>query len=306
MPVLYIAGTGRSGSTLLASVLGSADGVFNAGELRFTWERGLADGALCGCHRPVKECPVWTSVFGHAFGGFDSVDPDAIQQALAGRTRMRRLPGLLRDRGKPARVPERLRTTLPQLYRAILDTTDSKLIIDSSKLPTYALLLSELPEIDLRILHLVRDPRAAAWSWRRHRATGTVDGYDEPMDRFSTTKSASLWSVWNASMRGMWRSDPDRYMRVRYEDLMADPENIAARMLEFAEITDEDPAFVGPQRLNLPPNHAIAGNPNRMRHGETVIQADREWENSMPSKDRHTVTALTAPLLPGFGYKVRS
>ena len=71
VPVLYIAGSGRSGSTLLASVLGSVDGVFNAGELRYVWERGLADGALCACRKPVIECPVWTDVFKETNGGIE-------------------------------------------------------------------------------------------------------------------------------------------------------------------------------------------------------------------------------------------
>ncbi len=306
VPVLYIAGTGRSGSTLLASVLGSADGVFSAGELRFTWERGLAEGAICGCRRLVVECPVWTSVFDHAFGGFSEVDADAVHQALTDRTRMRHLPGLLRDRGTPGSVPDVLRTTLPLLYQAISTTTGSRLIVDSSKLPTYAIQLSELPEIDLRILHLVRDPRAAAWSWMRHRATRTVTGYDETMDRFSATKSASLWSTWNALTRRMWRSDPDRYMIVRYEDMVTDPGSIASQILEFAGVPDFEPALVGPRSLHLPPTHAIAGNPNRMRHGDTLIQADREWEDAMPTRDRLIVTALTAPLLPRFGYGIRS
>ena len=58
--VLYIAGTGRSGSTLLASILGEVEGVFAAGEVRYLWQRGLAERRLCGCGVPVRDCPVWT------------------------------------------------------------------------------------------------------------------------------------------------------------------------------------------------------------------------------------------------------
>ena len=46
--VLYIAGTGRSGSTVLANILGEVDGVFAAGEVRYLWQRGLKEGRLCG------------------------------------------------------------------------------------------------------------------------------------------------------------------------------------------------------------------------------------------------------------------
>jgi hypothetical protein len=44
--VLYVAGTGRSGSTLLARVLGEADGFVAAGELRYVWQRGLVEDRL--------------------------------------------------------------------------------------------------------------------------------------------------------------------------------------------------------------------------------------------------------------------
>ena len=42
--VLYIAGTGRSGSTVLANILGEVEGVFTAGEVRYLWQRGLREG----------------------------------------------------------------------------------------------------------------------------------------------------------------------------------------------------------------------------------------------------------------------
>lgn len=306
VPVLYIAGTGRSGSTLLASVLGSVDGVFSAGELRFTWERGLADDATCGCHRPVAECDVWARTFEAGFGGFHGVDADAVCRELAGQTRIRNLPTILRRRGAPDGVPPELKMALPALYGSILETSGSRLIVDSSKLPTYAMLLSDLEAIDVRIVHLVRDPRAAAWSWMRRGATGAVEGLDEEMDRFSASKSASLWSLWNGLMSQMWRSDPVRYLPIRYEDFAAEPERIAHEILEFAGINDAGVPFSRPGTVNLPPNHAIAGNPNRMRHGETSIRTDNEWARAMPKKDRIAVTTLTAPLLPRFGYRIQA
>lgn len=305
VPVLYIAGTGRSGSTLLASVLGSVDGMFSAGELRFTWERGLSDGAMCGCHRPVVECDVWSTTFNDGFGGFDGPDVDAILHALAGQTRIRNLPAILRRRGTVDGVSDELKAALPALYRSILTTTGSRVIVDSSKLPTYAMLLSDLDDVDVRIVHLVRDPRAAAWSWMRRGATGAVEGFDEEMDRFSPSKSASLWSLWNGMMSQMWRSNRERYLPVRYEDFAAEPEGVVERILEFAGIDDAEMPFSGPGTVDLPPNHAIAGNPNRMRHGETSIRTDNEWEHAMPKRDRVAVTTLTAPLLPRFGYRIQ-
>src|SRR5688572_1255682 len=60
--VLHVTGSGRSGSTLLTSTLGSVPGVFAAGEIRFLWERALVNGEPCGCGRSPHECPVWGPV----------------------------------------------------------------------------------------------------------------------------------------------------------------------------------------------------------------------------------------------------
>ena len=57
--VLYVAGAGRSGSTLLDNLLGQIPGFFSAGELRYVWERGLIDGRQLPGHRgdQVDEVP---------------------------------------------------------------------------------------------------------------------------------------------------------------------------------------------------------------------------------------------------------
>src|ERR1700722_7728096 len=93
--VVYLAGTGRSGSTVLANILGEVDGVFAAGELRYLWQRGLKEGRLCGCGLPVRESPVWSRVLAMA-GGLD--DPErvaAIMPVLRRTRRMRTLPAVV-------------------------------------------------------------------------------------------------------------------------------------------------------------------------------------------------------------------
>ena len=47
--VVYIAGWGRSGSTLLELILDTLPGWRATGELRCLWEAGLRRNQLCGC-----------------------------------------------------------------------------------------------------------------------------------------------------------------------------------------------------------------------------------------------------------------
>ena len=78
--VLYIAGPGRSGSTLLDLVLGQVDGVVSIGELRNLWYAGFHGAWPCGCGKPVTECPFWSAVLARAFGSVESVCPESMQE----------------------------------------------------------------------------------------------------------------------------------------------------------------------------------------------------------------------------------
>ncbi|MGH9058576.1 MAG: hypothetical protein ACRDZY_03535, partial [Acidimicrobiales bacterium] len=66
--VLYIAGWGRSGTTILDSVLAQLHGFCSVGELRWLWDRGLTEGWPCGCGAKVAVCEFWKQAVDLAFG----------------------------------------------------------------------------------------------------------------------------------------------------------------------------------------------------------------------------------------------
>ena len=47
LKVLFIAGTSRSGSTLLGQLLGQIDGFIHIGELRQLWKKGFGQNSPC-------------------------------------------------------------------------------------------------------------------------------------------------------------------------------------------------------------------------------------------------------------------
>jgi hypothetical protein len=281
--VLYIAGSGRSGSTLVTTLLGQLDGVLAAGELRYLWQRGAVENRPCGCGLPFGECPVWMA---------DMKEVDADPSGIAARLR---LPGLLWRRRVPGHPDD---ATLAAVYAAV----GGKLVVDSSKLPPYGALVAGLPGVDLRVLHLVRDPRAAAFSWRRRRGLDG-DGDAQLMSRPPVAKAALLWLVWNASAGLLWRRS-GRYLRVRYEDLVADPAATVQRIAAFAGVAGDLP-FIGPGTVRLAPTHSVAGNPSRHRSGEVRVTPDTEWVRGLSGTAFALVTLITAPLLRRFGYPFR-
>ena len=295
-PVLLLAGSGRSGSTVLANVLGSLDGVFCGGEIRYLWERGLRDDRLCGCGLPFHECPVWRAVLAEAGCPADPAHVNRIIALSRRAGRVRQVPRLLGPGGR--RLLEHLGrypAEVAGLYPAIAAVTGCRLVVDSSKLPAYGWLLDQLPTVRLSVVHLVRDPRAAAYSWQRRKPL--ADGAASPiMQRQSPAKSAALWDVWNATAVALWR-DSGRYLRVGYEDFVRRPRLWTERILALAgHEADLDAVFAGERTVRIRPSHTVAGNPDRLRTGEVDLRLDDEWAGKMRRRDRAVVSALTGPL----------
>jgi hypothetical protein len=92
-------------------------------------------------------------------------------------------------------------------------------IIDSTKDPSHGYVLSAMPDVDLCVVHLVRDSRAVAHSWRRKKYNR---GSGADMNRCSLLKTGLEWTVINALTGGL-ACRSSGHVLVRYEDLVADP-----------------------------------------------------------------------------------
>ena len=303
--VLYVVGLGRSGSTILSNSLGQVPGFFSGGELNFIWRHNVLENRLCGCGRPFRECPVWTTVMDEAFGGMGGVDPRGMMRLQNSGTRTRHIPMMLTEGGRRS-LAERLEKFLfnyGRLYEAIKTATGSRVVVDSSKEPAHGFAMGMVPGADLYALHLVRDPRAAAYSWSKKKPQPDTDN-KEFMARFSPAKSSALWDSWNASAEVLWRRTPQRYLRLRYEDFVADPRRSFEKVLDLIGERDAEPPLVGEREVKLGVSHTVSGNPNRFETGAVELRTDREWVSRMNPRDKALVTALTLPLLTHYRYHV--
>ena len=302
--VLYVAGFGRSGSTILSNSLGQVEGFFSAGELNFIWKHALIENRLCGCGRPSHDCPVWRSVFDEAFGGMDKVDAREMMRLQASGARTRHIPQMLTEKGRRSLKGRmsRFLDASARLYEAIRSVTGSRVIVDSSKEPAYGYAMDMVPELDVRVLHLIRDPRAAAYSWLKRKQQ--PDSEDrEFMHRKSAFDSAVLWDAWNASIEALWRGSDD-HLCLRYEDFVSAPKPSFERILDLLDESNAGLPLVGAQEVKLGVSHTVSGNPNRFDTGAVALRSDREWTEKMRPRDRNVVTSLTLPLLHRYGYPV--
>lgn len=306
--MLYLGGIGRSGSTLIERVIGQLPGVCAVGELVHLWERGITEGERCGCGEPFRVCPFWMQVGEAAFGGWDEVDVDHIASLRARVDRNRFIPVLARRRDVPPGLAQTLSeytAYYARLYSAIAEVSGCQLIVDSSKHPSLAHCLRWQQDIDLRVLHLIRDSRAVAHSWSRQVRRPDTDS-ESYMTRYSTSMAAGQWNVQNAAFHLLARLDCPT-LRLKYEDFTADPEEALRLIVGFAELPEPDGyPFMGTTGASrwaqLTPLHSVSGNPMRFTNGKIAIQPDDRWRTSMPKAQQRTVTAMTFPMLAGYGY----
>lgn len=308
--VVFIIGWVRGGSTLLDVMLGELDGFFSAGEVRYIWDRGLQRGWMCGCGKPLPECEVWTSVIRDAFGvAPDEVPSHQIAQLHLELVRSKRLPKLLRQTPGPGyewKALDDYVSRLGALYRSIGKTSGANVVIDSSKFAQDAAITRLVPGIDAYFVHIVRDPRAVAYSNLRDKTSQPDPKEPVEMAKWSPRQSATRWTRFHMTASAVRaRHDSAKTMLLRYEDLIRSPRATIETIAAMVEEPVEGLRMPDASSIELRGNHTVWGNPARFKRGTVALRVDDEWERELSVKDRRLVTALTFPLMKHYGYSLR-
>lgn len=299
--VLYVAAWARSGTTILNSILGELEGFFAAGEIYHIWQRGLIDAKMCGCGKPIPSCEVWGEVIRQNRGWIEQIDKQHLielsRSINSHETMLSRLPG-----GKPylERKVAHYASYVEQLYSGIQSVSGCKVLVDTSGSPAHGYILSTLPEIDLYVLHVVRDPRAVAYSHLR-KVAYDIGSDSELMEQRRPMYIALGWAAWNTEIEQLWGRGP-HYMFKRYEDFIQSPRETVRSVVEFCGEPAVDLPFLSENEVSLHPNHILSGNPSRFKTGSVKLALDNEWETGMRPSSKALVTALTAPSMHHYGY----
>ena len=248
--VIYVMGAGRSGSTILGVTLGNCSGVFYAGEL---------DAWLARSGEPQLSDPervgFWASVRARVSGASELYGwqcQRAIERSLS-LFRVRMWPARRRLRGPYRRIAE-------SLYRAVRDVSGAEVIVDSSHYPLRAIEIQALSGVDLYLVFLLRDPQSVVASFNNR----DVAQYNKD----TLTTNVYLWLTTLLSAIVFLRHPRGRRILVRYEDFIADPPGVVARIVGMTG-THAPPADFSALRTGLP----FQG--NRVIHSEVLALASR-------------------------------
>lgn len=295
--VAYILASSRSGSTLLERMLARSTSVTAAGELVHLWTRGLRDDEPCGCGLPFSACARWRAVGDRAFGGWATLEAERQIELQRSVDRQRYLHRILLGETARSAKGRRYLGQLGQIYEAIGSVAGTKVVIDSSKHASTLFLLRDLAAIELFMVHLVRDPRGVVNSWSRPTARPEAPGAQ--MHRVSSSRATARWFGRNLQGELAARKVPS--VRIRYEDLVADPEAalgpLAARLgLELP------PMMRPPSSVKLGVDHTVAGNPMRFQTGAIQLKLDQRWQRDLDPVRRRMITTTTWPLRHVYDY----
>jgi hypothetical protein len=303
--VLYVAGLPRSGSTVLGYVLGRQPGTIFVGELTFFWRR-FAEGELCSCGMPLPDCHFWSAVVCKAFGQVTREQARELNKLEQRVIRRLRVLGLapVRWSTRWTKIIQVMLEERGRLYRSVCQVADAEYIVDSGKEVTFGSIIARLNNTSFSTVHLVRDPRGVAFSWQKQ-----VRSDSEPRDmpRSPALKTAARWMSTNFFVQFSLRRLSSAYSRVRYEDLVAHPDDIARQISCAAAKAAGSDRWADQRVQHADEYHLVGSNPGVRRHlgVDLRLMLDEEWRTGLPRGQQWLVTAVCGGLMAAYDYPLR-
>lgn len=299
--VVYLAGSGHTGSTLLAMMADLHPDVASVGEIAIKPKirrKGSEGRQTCSCGALVTACPFWREVFQRVRQrGFDfgvgqwtndyRFDHPVLHRVFTRDTSQPLLQVFRRWAERSLPVYRQRTRTIDRVnvafVEAVLETTGASVFFDTSKGPSRLGRLLSISDLDLRVITLVRDVRAyAASATRRGKALADA---------------AETWKKDQLAIRALVSTLPaDRRMVIRYEDLCRDPRGTLGRLWDFCGV----PRIDVPSRV-FSHEHHVLGNSIRLG-GPIEVRLDERWRHDLKAADQSVVLRIAGPLSREFGY----
>ncbi|HEU4641452.1 MAG TPA: sulfotransferase [Gemmatimonadaceae bacterium] len=298
--ILYIAGYGRSGSTVLSTVLGNHPQMASLGEVSFLLEDWSDPRGVCSCGRRYPECEFWKDMFEG-----EGPTPETVRLVR----RMERASSLPRlCFGWVSREQrQEYRAHQEQLLDYIAARTDAPVVVDSSKSPRLTvgrlIAMKRLAGEDVYILHLVRNGLATMASLVLTGSNRALEGRTRPL-RLPALRAAVGWTWTNLFAASMRRVvGDDHYMLLRYEDFMADPSGALLRIGDFIRMDMGELIDRVERRGAFEVGHMVAGNRVRFQRLIRLRGPDAEHQEELLRRGHRVLfSAIGGRLNRHFGY----
>lgn len=309
--LVYVCSAARCGSTVLDMFLGGHPSVASLGELNFLG-KALRLGQACTCGAEVRACPAWSQVMADVADRTRHdlrADPYALRlwdaRATVQVDRAHQSPGYERSLrlrkawlALRASLPEPLKPAAPlppvlstalrnkwTLVESLARSWQVPVLVDSSKNPWEAVELARQHPRRVMVVLLTRDGRGVYHSRRR--------------SGFSREQSVEGWRGYYRQAIPLLEShlQPDQWVRLRYEDFAARPEETGRRLCQALHL-DYVPEMT---ELSRAQRHMVNGNDTRFRP-ERGIHLDERWRTDLDAEELAYFVRAAGGLNTRLGY----
>jgi hypothetical protein len=299
LTVVYIQGYGRSGSTLLDTILHQEKNSYSVGALNniFKWS---TEGQLCACGMELCQCDFWSQI--DQIKNVDLSEVNHYQDLQSGFEKFSNYKKLIKGESS---YQEEYKNLQEKIFFDISNISNKTIIIDSSKSTRdctgRAFALHQYTDINVKIIHLVRDVRGVCWSTIKK--TGSNERRRFTDNKFINTVRAALswWLTNKMSLKTTAMLPAGSVITVRYEDLCDSPARELSRIGDFLQL---DYSSVVEKVLNgeeLDVSHNLGGNQIRFNRA-LKFKPDLEWRKRMPKIYRFISMLIAVRLNNFFGY----
>ena len=248
-------------------------------------------------------CTFWRAVRKEWERRVGTVDPKDFVALDDRFTRLRSPRRLLYEKLVPSESFRTYSRYIQGLFKAIAAVSGSAWIVDSSRRPSRALALSWMPGIDLYVMHLVRDVRGVTWSGHRTMRRKPPSRLARKLLSRSALPSVCGWLQVNLHAGIVRRLlGRGRSIRLRYEDLMEDPEGSLRRVGRLLEL-DASPIIEALRsEEEIPIGHLAYGNRIR-RMGSVRLRPDVEWRECLSARHEWIAWLVSGIPMLLYGYR---
>tara|TARA_Y100000813_G_scaffold157799_1_gene117947 strand:- start:48 stop:917 length:870 start_codon:yes stop_codon:yes gene_type:complete len=191
--VLYIAGNGHSGSTLLDIIIGKSTDIFSAGEITFITRDSIFD-EYCSCHKLIKDCRIWSSII-KIWQETSVINIKEYRKLRLKFERNKATLNTIRNIIKPSNDFIKYCNSTLSLFQAIQKVTGKSIIVDSSKSPQRIAILRRI--VDLKVIHLCRNASGVLNSAKKTSKKDIRAGREIDSPARGTFKTLTEWCFVN-------------------------------------------------------------------------------------------------------------
>ena len=294
--IIYIAGGGHSGSTLLSMIIGTSKEVFGLGEAYFynSYHDEGSDPKLyklesktCTCGKQFSDCEFWSDVDKKLTEPLNILRNSSIIDTLKIGWNILVSP------------VSRLQFNLNlgddiQLFDAVRSVhedkgIDHKYFLDSSKDPRRLFRLVKLFGHErIIVIHLIRDMRGYVNSYNNKNKPRVTESGLDPQNFF---KLGLQWTLLNYLTRMFLRRNKIEFIHISYDLFTKNPELYLRQLNDKLSISIPDDHL---EKINTGTYHDIHGNMMKFRKIRS-IKHDRSWSQELSVIKRFILNIFFSP-----------